>query len=147
MNAGKQAFTFFHDLRVRWAEVDPVGVVFNGHYAAYIHVAFTEYLRAVGLPNALEQQASGFVLFVRKSTIDYLASARFDDVLSIGFRCAAIGRSSLRFEQVIDRGQDRLIAGELVYVYADIALGKGVALPDEWRQQIAAFEQHPPEQK
>ena len=80
-------FVFFHSLRVRWAEVDPIGVVFNGHYGAFIHVAFTEYLRALGLPNAIQQQQTGRVLYVRKSGIDYLASARFDDQLEIGFRC------------------------------------------------------------
>ncbi len=138
-------FAFFHPLRVRWAETDPVGVVFNGHYAAYIHVAFTEYLRATGLPNALQQQQAGRVLFVRKSSIDYLASARFDDMLEIGFRCVHIGRSSLRFVQEIYCAGRLLITGELVYVFTDTDLGKGVALPDEWRAILLGFEKIAPE--
>lgn len=138
-------FAFFHPLRVRWAETDPVGVVFNGHYAAYIHVAFTEYLRATGLPNALQQQQAGRVLFVRKSSIEYLASARFDDMLEIGFRCVQIGRSSLRFVQEIYCGSRLLILGELVYVFTDTDLGKGVALPDSWRTTILGFEKIVPE--
>ncbi len=129
-------FSFVHSLRVRWAETDPVGVVFNAHYAAYIHVAFTEYLRALGLPNAIQQNDAGVVLYVRKSTIDYLAAARFDDELVIGFRCASLGRSSLRFVQEIYCDKQLLITGELVYVYTSIALGKGVAIPEEWRQAI-----------
>ncbi len=36
-------------LRVRWAEVDRQGVVFNGHYLTYCDVCVTEYWRAVGL--------------------------------------------------------------------------------------------------
>ena len=28
----RDSFTFFHPLRVRWAEVDPQGIVLNGHY-------------------------------------------------------------------------------------------------------------------
>jgi acyl-CoA thioester hydrolase len=28
----RDAFRFFHPLRVRWAEVDPQSIVFNGHY-------------------------------------------------------------------------------------------------------------------
>lgn len=138
-------FAFLHPLRVRWAETDPVGVVFNGHYAAYIHVAFTEYLRATGLPNALQQQQAGRVLFVRKSSIEYLASARFDDMLEIGFRCVQIGRSSLRFVQEIYCGTRLLILGELVYVFTDTDLGKGVALPDHWRATILGFEKIVPE--
>lgn len=138
-------FSLVHHLRVRWAETDPVGVVFNGHYAAYIHVAFTEYLRALGLPNAMQQNEAGFVLYVRKSTIDYLAAARFDDELAIGFRCAALGRSSLRFVQEIYCQDRQLIMGELVYVYTSSALGKGVPLPEEWRAAILRFEKLPPE--
>jgi acyl-CoA thioester hydrolase len=138
-------FAFLYPLRVRWAETDMVGVVFNGHYAAYFHVAFTEYLRATGLPNALEQGASGHVLYVRKSTIEYAAPARFDDLLEIGFRCAAIGRSSIRFVQEIFRDGQHLISGELTYVYADTQLGKGVAVPDDWRRTITSFEKLPPD--
>lgn len=137
-------FSFVHSLRVRWAETDPVGVVFNGHYASYIHVAFTEYLRALAIPNAMVQNEAGYVLYVRKSTIDYLGAARFDDVLEIGFRCVAIGRSSLRFVQEIYCQERHLISGELVYVYTSSELGRSVALPDEWRAAILAYEKIPP---
>ena len=34
-------------LRVRWAEADMQGVVFNGHYLTYCDVCITEYWRAV----------------------------------------------------------------------------------------------------
>lgn len=43
-------FTFFHTLRVRWAEVDPQSIVFNGHYLTYADVAITEYFRALASP-------------------------------------------------------------------------------------------------
>ena len=41
MNSRSQ-FSFFHRLRVRWAEVDLQRVVFNGNYLLYFDVAFTE---------------------------------------------------------------------------------------------------------
>ena len=44
----RDAFSFFHPLRVRWAEVDPQSIVFNGHYLTYADVAITEYFRALG---------------------------------------------------------------------------------------------------
>ena len=37
---------FVHPLRVRYAECDPQGVVFNGHYLAYFDIALTELWRA-----------------------------------------------------------------------------------------------------
>ena len=39
-------FTFFHTLRVRWAEVDRQDVVFNAHYFLYFDVTTAEALRA-----------------------------------------------------------------------------------------------------
>jgi acyl-CoA thioester hydrolase len=93
----------------------------------------------------LEQAQAGQEMFARKATIEYLAPARFDEVLEIGVRCAAFGRSSVRFALEIHRGEERLISGELVYVYADTALRKGVPLPDDWRTVIARFERLAPE--
>jgi acyl-CoA thioester hydrolase len=136
-------FAFFHTLRVRWAEVDMQAIVFNGHYLTYFDVAFTEYWRATGLPSVLVQAAEGRELFARKAGIEYHDSARFDDVLDIGVRCVAIGRSSLRFALGIYRGEQHLISGELFYVYADVKLRKGIPVPDPWREVLARFEKIP----
>jgi acyl-CoA thioester hydrolase len=138
-------FSFFHSLRVRWSEVDMQGIVFNGHYLTFFDVAFTEYWRRTGLPDVLQQAGEGREMFARRATIEYHAPAHFDDVLDIGVRCAAIGRSSIRFVLAIYRGDEFLNAGELVYVYADTAARKSVALPDQWRATIARLEKLAPE--
>lgn len=140
-------FAFFHPLRVRWAEVDMQAIVFNGHYLTYFDVAFTEYWRATGLPGVMQQAEDGQEMFARKATIEYHAPARFDDVLDIGVRCAALGRSSMRYVLEIHRGEEFLISGELVYVYADTLLRKGVALPEGWRNRLAELERLAPEQQ
>lgn len=140
----KSDFVFFHPLRVRWAEVDMQAIVFNGHYLTYFDVAFTEYWRALGLTNVLLQAQQGRELFARQATIDYLASAHFDDELEIGVRCVGVGRSSIRFALEIYRATEHLISGQLIYVYADTALRKGVALPSEWLERINAYERTAP---
>jgi acyl-CoA thioester hydrolase len=140
----RQDFAFFHSLRVRWAEVDMQGVVFNGHYLTYFDVAFTEYWRATGLPPPLEQAKEEREMFARKATIEYQQPARFDDVIDIGIRCAAFGRSSARFIVEIHLGEQHLVSGELVYVYADTVARKGVPLPKSWRAIIARFEKLAP---
>jgi acyl-CoA thioester hydrolase len=140
----RQDFAFFHSLRVRWAEVDMQGIVFNGHYLTYFDVAFTEYWRATGLPGVIQQAQAGQEMFARKSSVDYLAPARFDDILDIGVRCAALGRSSMRYIVEIYRGEEHLISGELLYVYADTAIRKGVPVPEDWRRVITRFEKTSP---
>lgn len=140
----REDFSFFHPLRVRWAEVDMQGIVFNGHYLTYFDVAFTEYWRATGLPNVMQQAREGRELFARKATIEYQAPARFDDVLDIGVRCAGFGRSSARFVLEIHHEDQHLISGELVYVYADTAVRKGVPFPEDWRETLVRFEKLAP---
>lgn len=140
----RSQFSFFHRLRVRWAEVDLQRVVFNGNYLLYFDVAFTEYWRHTGLPDPLTQQAAGAELFVRKAQIEYHGSAGFDDEIDIGVRCARLGRSSMTMALAIFRGGEHLIDGELVYVYADAHEKKSVAIPAAWRERLTALEREKP---
>ncbi|MEN3294872.1 MAG: acyl-CoA thioester hydrolase [Burkholderiales bacterium] len=140
----RQDFAYFHTLRVRWAEVDMQGIVFNGHYLTYFDVAFTEYWRTAGLPNIFLQTEEGREMFARKATIEYHSPAHFDDLVDVGVRCASLGRSSVRFVLEIYRGEEYLISGELLYVYADTTVRKGVPLPEEWRTTMIQFEKTPP---
>ncbi|MFO1342270.1 MAG: thioesterase family protein [Burkholderiales bacterium] len=141
----RSQFSFFHRLRVRWAEVDLQRVVFNGNYLLYFDVAFTEYWRHTGLPDPLAQQAAGAELFVRKAQIEYHGSAGFDDEIDIGVRCARLGRSSMTMALAIFRGDEHLIDGELVYVYADAHQKKSVAIPAAWRARIGELERVTPD--
>ncbi len=137
-------------LRVRWAEVDLQGVVFNGHYLAYCDVCITEYWRAIGMTYPAAFLAVGSDLFVRKATLEYHAPARYDDELEICGRTARLGTTSLLFKvEMYRRGQTAtpLIAGELVYVNTDAASKSTLALPDVLRRQVRAFETTPPEER
>ena len=133
-------FRFFHRLRVRWAEVDMQKIVFNGHYLMYLDTAISDYWRALALPYEAAMARLGGDLYVKKATLEYQASARYDDQLDIGLRCVRIGRSSLVFSAVVCRGTTALVTGELVYVYADPATQTSQAVPDALRQTLEDFE-------
>jgi len=137
-------FVFCHALRVRWAEVDRQGIVFNGHYLTYFDVGITEYWRAIGYPypDALLKQGSD--TFAVKATIEYQAPARYDDLLDVLVRVGRIGRSSIQFLLEINRGDAQLIVGELIYVNADADTRKPFPVPGFLREAIARFERVPP---
>ena len=63
----RQEFRFAHRLRVRWAEVDRQGIVFNGHYLTYFDVGITEYYRTLGYPYPDGLAQLGTDLYVRKA--------------------------------------------------------------------------------
>lgn len=134
------AFRFRHSLRVRWAEVDPQNIVFNGHYLTYFDIGITEYYRAIGLPYPDGMAGTGGDLFAVRSVVNYHDSARFDDILEIAVRAARLGNSSMSFEMGIFRDGERLISGEMVYVNADPETKTSKTLPDKLRQAIEAYE-------
>jgi acyl-CoA thioester hydrolase len=136
-------------LRVRWAEADMQGVVFNGHYLTYCDVAVTEYWRAIGLKYPQDFLAGGSDTFVRKATVEYFAGAHFDDELYICARTAQLGRSSMRFVLELFRQDDTgraLIGAELVYVNADLVQKKSVPWSERVRELIRRFEPLAPQE-
>jgi len=137
-----EAFRHRVPLRVRWAEVDMQGVVFNGHYLTYADVCATEYWRAIGVPYPSGFAALGIDAFVRKATVEYHAPVRYDDELLACGRLARIGRSSADFAVSIFHDEDvsrPRVDVELVYVCVD-AKGVPCAWPQEVRERIRRYE-------
>lgn len=136
----KNDFRFFHSLRVRWAEVDMQKIVFNAHYLMYVDTAVADYWRALALPYEEAMHMLGGDLYVKKCTLEYHASARYDDQLDVGLKCSRIGNSSMRFEAGIFRGDELLISAELIYVFADPTTQTSRPVPEALRQLLLDFE-------
>ena len=136
----RDAFRFFEPLRVRWAEVDLQKIVFNGHYLMYLDTAVAGYWRALALPYHDTMDALAGDLYVRKATLEYHASARYDERLEVGMRCQRIGNSSLLFAATVFRGEAALVTGELVYVFADPTTQTSRPVPDALRTVLNGFE-------
>ena len=136
----RQDFRFFHRLRVRWAEVDMQKIVFNAHYLMYFDVAVTEYWRALALPYEDAMHELGGELYVKKASIEFNASARMDDQLDIGMSCTRLGNSSMTITGAIFRGEQLLITGELIYVFADPATQTSRPIPAGLRALMEGYE-------
>ena len=140
----KSEFTFSHRLRVRWAEVDRQGIVFNGHYLTYFDVGMTEYLRAIGIPypdGLLEYDGD---LFLVKATVEYKSPALYDDELDCYVRIGRIGSSSLQFLFALYRGEDLLVTGENIYVNAHPETRAPAPVHQAVRDAVTTFERVAP---
>lgn len=137
-------FRFFDRLRVRWAEIDAQQIVFNGHYLMYFDTAIAGYWRALAVPYAQAMAQLGGDLFVRKATVEYEASARYDDLLDVGMRCTRIGNSSILFSAGVFRQDQLLVSGELVYVFADPHTQTSQPVPAALRELFLGFERGEP---
>jgi YbgC/YbaW family acyl-CoA thioester hydrolase len=133
-------FRYLERLRVRWVEIDAQQIVFNGHYLMYFDTAIAGYWRALAMPYHETMVALGGDMFVRKATLEYLGSARYDDVLEIGMRCARIGNSSMTFQAGAFCQEQLLVSGELVYVFADPNAKQSLPVPAALRSLFETFE-------
>ena len=129
---------FVHHLRVRYAECDMQGHVFNGNYLTWFDTAHTELLRkAFGPYQRVVETGVEFV--VAEANVRYLAPARFDDELGVHVRLDEPGNSSLisRFE--VRREDELLTEGVLRHVCVDAETFAKAPWPDELRVAFSRY--------
>jgi acyl-CoA thioester hydrolase len=142
--ASREAFALVHPMRVRWAEVDMQRVVFNGNYLTYFDTAVAEYWRALTARTGRDYLDDYMRLYAVRATLDFHASAHYDELIDVGCRLARLGRSSMTLAFGIWRGEERLISGEIVYVHVGVQEKKSAPIPDYLREAMLAFERVPP---
>jgi acyl-CoA thioester hydrolase len=136
----KPPFKFNSQTRVGFSDTDAQGIVYYGRYLPYFDQARVEYHRNLGL---LEKEVGDGPEFVmRACSIEYLAPAKFDDLIDVYVRAARIGRTSVTFEMAAYRANDGLllVTATQTLVLVDLEQRRPVAVPDDYREKIRAFE-------
>lgn len=110
--------SFEYQLRVRYAECDVQGIVFNAHYLAYFDVSMTELWRAAygGYQVMLDR---GIDMVLAEAQLRYLSPARFDEELKLGVSVARLGTTSVLTRHHVWRGLELLVEGSLRHVFID----------------------------
>jgi acyl-CoA thioester hydrolase len=141
----REEYSFSFPLRVRWADLDPQGIVFNPNYLTYFDIGVTEYFREIGCVYPGAFFAQGVDTFMIKATVEFKAPAKFDDEIEAQVRVRRIGRTSMTFVLSIRRGDELLVTGELIYVFASLTNRKPVIVPDVFRRAVLEYEESPVE--
>jgi acyl-CoA thioester hydrolase len=138
------ASPFVHELRVRYGECDPQGIVFNANYLLYFDVVFTELWRAAVGPWQ-EMVERGVDAVVAEAKVRFHSPARFDDELRLRAQLTRLGRSSITTRIEVLRGEELLVEGELRHVCvatwssADTGKPTTTALPEWIRSGLERF--------
>ena len=127
--------TFRHSVRVRYAECDPQGVVFNANWLAYFDLVMTELWRARAGGYA-EMLAGGTDMVVAEATVRFLGPAGFDDV--VDFEAAVIRLGTTALGTRIDAAvEGRPVAqGEMRHVFVDPATKQKKEMPAQVRAAL-----------
>jgi acyl-CoA thioester hydrolase len=129
----KSDFKFFYPIRVRYAETDLQGIVFNAHYLTYFDTAIYEYLRDLPFDYIEHVKHTETDFHVVKVLIEFYGPSHFDDEIEVHVRTGRIGRSSLTFliEIYPKNSETTLAKGEVVWVNTDQKSHESSQLPEE----------------
>lgn len=130
-------FTYSAFARVQFSDTDAQGVVYYGRYMPYFDLARTEFHRHLGRVHL------GDVDFaMRAVTVEYVAGARFDDLLEVFVRVERIGTTSITYDHAAYRVEDDALMATAKATLVCIALGerKAVPVPAAFREQIEEFQ-------
>lgn len=143
---------FTHRIRVRYAEVDAQGVVFNAHWLTYADDATTRFFEHLGYDTAAmwaQGADAPFDIMVRSTTVDFAGSAGFDDVVELAVVPVRLGTSSFDLRYVASVDDRPVVTITTTYVTVVAGEARSQAMPDELRhrlQQAAADEASAEEQ-
>ena len=140
----RNLYNFFYTLRVRYAEVDAQGIVFNSHYLTYFDCAITEYYRKIKYNYISEVKKSKKDFHVIKTTIEYKKPISFDQIIDLGVKISKIGNTSLTFDISIysNRKNILLAEGNIIQVYTDQIKKCSTPLSKSFVKKIRKFENY-----
>jgi acyl-CoA thioester hydrolase len=133
-----------HQVRVRYAETDQMGIVYYANYLVWFELGRVELLRSLGLAYSQLEQEHECILPVIEATCRYKAPARYDDEILIETWPSLLRQSVIKFEyRVLRKGQTGteptlLAEGETVHVVCDDQLNKK-PLPDHYAAALRAL--------
>ena len=140
-------FAHTHPVEVRLSDTDAMGHVNNARYLTYVEIARVAYYEEVtgnALPIGVHGAEEGMILAEIRMT--YRSPAFYGETLAVETRVERIGRTSFGMVHRITApesryGPARLIAvADSTLVAYDYEAECPIAVPDEWRSGMEAFE-------
>ena len=134
----------FHEIRVRYAETDQMGVVYYANYLVWFEIGRVELMRAAGFAYSELETKYECIIPVIDASCRYRASAHYDDEILIETWPSLLRESVIKFAYRIWRkekeGEKRklLAEGETAHVICDRKMNRK-ALPVEVRTAFQAL--------
>jgi len=134
---------FVWPIRVYYEDTDAGGVVFYANYLRFMERARTEWLRSLGFEQDALMQDPGIVFAVRRTEVDYLLPARFNELLNVVSQVEQMRGATLTFAQRIIRATDQqvLCRGVVKVACLDRDNMRPTRIPAAIRDQIPITDQ------
>jgi acyl-CoA thioester hydrolase len=106
------------EIRVRYQETDPMGLLHHANYFTYFEIGRTELLRASG-GSYRRMEEEGVFIVVVKADCRYHRPARYDDVLTLRTTVTRITPVKIEHEYKLLRGEELLAVGHTTLACVD----------------------------
>ena len=127
---------FAHRIRVRYAEVDGQGVVFNAHWLTYFDEACTRFMESLGF--GPEFWVAEFDVMLVKATLEWSGPARFDEWVEIQVDPVRVGTKSFDVRYTATADEVRACVGTITYVAISPGSNVSVEIPDKVREALTS---------
>lgn len=135
-------FKHKYTVRVRFNEVDMLGVCNNSVYINFFEDARLQYIKAAGLFPKKGIFSDGRLFFIVKNEINYKEHSHYDDMLTVYSRMSYIRNSSFGFQHIVVNDKTRAIIadGSAVIVHVDPKTRKSIPLEEAFIVKVKAFD-------
>ncbi|AMA48512.1 MULTISPECIES: acyl-CoA thioesterase [Flavobacterium] len=135
--------TVAHDIRIRFNETDPLGIVWHGYYITYFEDGREAFGRQHGI-SYLDVQANGYTTPIVKSSCEHKLSLRYGDVARIETTFVDTPAAKMIFRyKIFDNNNNIVCTGETVQVFLDANGDLSLSLPaffKEWKRKCGLIE-------
>jgi len=128
-------------VRVYYEDTDFSGIVYHANYLRFMERGRTNHLRLLGadhraLFDEAQQETPGFAFVVRSMRIEFLKSARMDDVLEVVTLTQEVKGASITLHQQVLRGDELLVDAQVRV--ACVSGGRARPIPRALRMAMVA---------
>jgi acyl-CoA thioester hydrolase len=127
---------FTHRIRVRYAEVDGQGVVFNAHWLTYFDDSCTRFMESFGF--GLDFWTGEFDVMLVRAVLEWKGSAGFDDWIDIEVVPVRLGTKSFDLHYRASVEGRPACEATITYVAVQPGQNTSVAIPDRVRAALEA---------
>jgi len=127
---------FSHRIRVRYAEIDGQGVVFNAHWLTYFDDACTRFVESLGF--GPEFWTVEFDVMLVRAVVEWSGPARFDEWIDVAVAPVRIGTKSFDLHYHATVAGRSACDATITYVAVRPRENVSIVIPDRVRAALEA---------
>ncbi|BCE02705.1 YbgC/FadM family acyl-CoA thioesterase [Marinicellulosiphila megalodicopiae] len=120
---------YLQDIRVYIEDTDCGGIVYHANYIKFMERVRSDFIRKCGYEFSTSEK-QGYTLVVASLSLQFKASAKMDDVLSVGAIVKKVTPRSFVVTQNVYRDGQLLVSGEIKIASIATSSGKLCPMPD-----------------